>query len=259
MLVAVKESVLCLGLGLRAALRPAVIGKMLGLWLMVMLAWVVVFALAFSKIQVWVLKAWHALVAGFWHGFTLLTHHEVAAQAISQAPTVTTKVFTFVLMVLLFGLLTVITVRVLTDSLVIGWVRPAILPMYPPFAPVQVGLLKQLRNTTWLRNQFGPMFTVILLTLPLMLVPVLNGALLFLLGSYLNVRGLVNDALEDILDVDAQRALIARNRLPMLVLGVGLSFLFMIPFVSLLAPAILAASVTHFCLRAHLQPHTTVK
>lgn len=102
------------------------------------------------------------------------------------------------------------------------------------------------------------MLIILAAGLLLLVIPVLGGILFFLLASYLNVRSLVNDALEDLATVEERRTIVQAMRLPMLLLGIAVAGLLLIPLAGLFVPAILGASVCHLCMRALVKMRSTV-
>ncbi|NLR74521.1 EI24 domain-containing protein [Leeia aquatica] len=85
----------------------------------------------------------------------------------------------------------------------------------------------------------------LLLALVCLALPVIGGALLFVLVSYFNVRSLANDALDGLADEPMVRQLLRSNRLRMIGLGILLSLFALVPFIGLFLPAIIAAASCH--------------
>ncbi|WP_262489863.1 EI24 domain-containing protein [Hymenobacter terrenus] len=81
-------------------------------------------------------------------------------------------------------------------------------------------------------------------------IPVVNGILILLIGCYYSAKSLVGDALEDVATFEEQKQLTRDNRLGILVMGLLHFALLLVPFVGLLAPAIIGSSMCHFCFRA---------
>jgi uncharacterized protein involved in cysteine biosynthesis len=67
--------------------------------------------------------------------------------------------------------------------------------------------------------------------------------------GYINVRSLMNDALDGLVSESERRAIIESNRLTMLLIGALLEGIVLIPIVGLFAPSILGLSVCHLCMR----------
>jgi uncharacterized protein involved in cysteine biosynthesis len=78
---------------------------------------------------------------------------------------------------------------------------------------------------------------------------VANVVLLFVLFGYLNVRTLVNEALDGLATRDEQRALIRQARFRMIILGTLLGGVPAIPVLGLMSPAWVGAATCHLCLR----------
>ncbi|MCW7538463.1 EI24 domain-containing protein [Aquabacterium sp. A7-Y] len=228
----------CIGLGLRDGLKPRLILQSLAIWAAVLLVWSLVF---------WIFSdAVHALslhvVDWIVRGAGALVRSEATGPA--GPPGTASNFAAGVVSFLAFILLCLITARLLVDFFLMGTIRAIVRPRYPTLEAWGGGSWK-----ASLRNTVGPLVTLVLLALPLMLVPVLNVVALFLLFNYLNVRGLVPDALEDIAKDEEVRRLIQGSRIEMMVLGALLVPVLMIPPLSLLAPSVLGASVTHLAFR----------
>jgi uncharacterized protein involved in cysteine biosynthesis len=80
-------------------------------------------------------------------------------------------------------------------------------------------------------------------------IPGIGPALLFLLMGYINVRSLMNDALDGLVSERDRRTIIESNRLTMLLIGALLEGVVLIPMIGLFAPSILGMSVCHLCMR----------
>lgn len=78
-----------------------------------------------------------------------------------------------------------------------------------------------------------------------LLIPVVGSVLMLALSSYLNVRSLVNDALDGVASDDEVRALIRGSRLPMLGLGALITLTVLIPMAGLLVPVLAGTSTCH--------------
>lgn len=84
----------------------------------------------------------------------------------------------------------------------------------------------------------------------LLLIPLLGAVLFLMLAGYLNVRGLVNDALDGVATVAERQAILRSHRTAMLLVGVSVPVLAVIPLLALVVPSVLGASVCHLCLQA---------
>lgn len=87
-------------------------------------------------------------------------------------------------------------------------------------------------------------------TLPLWLIPGMALVLPVLLSAYLNQRAYRYDALMQHADTGEMRAVIARERGALYLLGVGAGLLSYVPVANLLAPAFAGLAFVHFCLEA---------
>jgi len=74
--------------------------------------------------------------------------------------------------------------------------------------------------------------------------------LFFVLASYLNVRGLVNDAVDGLATDEQRRAIIQARRVEMTLLGVLVGLFTLVPFAGFLSPVVLGAGVCHLGMRA---------
>ncbi len=146
----------------------------------------------------------------------------------------------FLLLLVLMGVF--LAVRVGTELFLMPQVQQHVRRHYPAFPPSETSApaLEPLKRTV----KFG---ALALCALPCLLVPGLNILVGVGFFGYLNVRTLVNDALEGIAPPDEQRAVIRAARSRMVLLGIVLTGAFAIPFVGLIGPAWTAASVCHLC------------
>jgi hypothetical protein len=228
----------CIGLGLRDGLKPRLILQSLAIWVAVLLLWGLVFRIFSDGMHAMSLH----LVDWIVRGAGALVRSEAAGPA--SPPGAAANFAAGVVSLFAFILLSLVTARMLVDFFLMGTIRAIVRLRYPTLEAWPGGSWK-----ASLRNTVGPVVMLVLVALPLMLIPVLNVIALFLLFNYLNVRGLVPDALEDMAKDQEVRRLIEDSRIEMMVLGALLVPVLMIPPLSLLAPSVLGASVTHLAFR----------
>lgn len=223
-LAASSEALACLVLGLREGLRPRLALASAVVAVVSVLTWLVVLLLARNPV-------WRAAEAA-------------AAWALPEFALALSGVVAFVLVATTFVLLVVLSIRVYQELFLMSRIQAQCLVQYPALAAGATGSWAADLSST-LRQ-----FAVMLVSFPLLLIPLLGGVLYLLLGCYLNVRGLMDDALEN-LATPAERELIVKSsRWSILGLGLATAGLLLIPFAGLLMPSVLGASVCHLCLRA---------
>jgi uncharacterized protein involved in cysteine biosynthesis len=136
------------------------------------------------------------------------------------------------------------TVRIEVEFLLMPVIRKVVEKHYPPFPPRPAySLITSVANVA----KTGAL--AIFLGLPFLLIPVANVVLLFVLFGYLNVRTLVNEALDGLATRDEQRLLIRSTRLRMIFMGTLLGGAPAIPLLGLMTPAWIGAATCHLCLR----------
>jgi hypothetical protein len=164
------------------------------------------------------------------------------AQSAHDLLGVSFDVVTWIAVGVLFVLSVLVGVTAASELFLMRQVRVRVLPQYPAFAApdAKSGPLASVGRLV----KFG---SITLLSLPLLLIPVLNVIISIGLFGYLNVRTLVNDALEGIASPGEQRAVIIRARLRLLLLGLLLVAALAIPFAGLIGPGWIAAATCHLC------------
>ena len=83
--------------------------------------------------------------------------------------------------------------------------------------------------------------------------PVVEGILILLVGCYFSARSLAGDALEEPATVLEQKQFLRENRLEILAPGLLHFALLLVPFVGLLAPAIMGFSRCYLCSQASVR------
>lgn len=89
-----------------------------------------------------------------------------------------------------------------------------------------------------------------IVTLPLWLIPGMALVLPVLLSAYVNQRAYRYDALMQHADAGEMRAVVARERGALYLVGVGAGLLSYVPVANLLAPAFAGLAFVHYCLEA---------
>lgn len=147
-----------------------------------------------------------------------------------------------------------ITVRVLAELFLMGYVQKQALKSYPALANITTAnrASDNVSFGVWIR----PWAALILLGPLFLLLPVVGGVLLFVLLSYLNSRFLVNDAAENIASSTEVYHFIKVSRIELLALGVLATLLNFVPLFGLLSPWATGSAVCHLTMR-HLTRHST--
>ncbi len=249
------ESTKCLALGFRDALHPRLIGFSLGVWLVTFAVWLSVFIIWWDAIGLLATFLAEFIALGIFMfmpqrmPFGLAQTTSTLSEMANIGPalmgtSVALVVLHYLLIAALFAGAMLISIRVLLELFLMGRIQKQALKTYPH--------LPTDRSTSFyagIRNLFGSWFTFLIGGGICLMIPVLNGVLLFGVLSYLNVRGLVNDALDGIADDNECRQVIESQRLTMTVLGIGLVGIMLIPFVALIGPTLTGSSVCHLCIR----------
>ena len=217
-----SESIACIATGVRDGFHPRLILQSLAIWLASLLLWGTVFGI------------WHAEIHGLFEQLQSRIFGSFRGAAAMA------WLATFVA----FVLATLLTARGLVDLFLMPTIQTLVLRRHPG--------LERIDGGSWrmgLLNSVGHYVTIALIALPLMLVPVVNVIALFLLFNYVNVRGLVPDALDGVASSEEVRALIKGSRVEMTVLGTLATLVMMIPPITLVGPSFFGAAVTQFSLR----------
>lgn len=251
LLGAVRESLVCLALAFRSSLRPGIAMRSAGLCLLVFAVWSWVFYRYFQPIgtTAGILSAFVVLggaalglipgMAG--GGAASITGMAGIAPALAML-VVYVVVLTGAVLVVGYAGVIVATIRLALRWVLFGKVRERVQARYPTLEPSQV------ESSGWLigvREQLGPWLGASLGMLLCLLVPVVNGVLLFLLLAYLNVRFLVGPALAGIANGEERMRVVRRQRGAMVAFGVLILLLALVPVLNLLLPALLGAGACH--------------
>ncbi|ATC63018.1 hypothetical protein CMV30_03025 [Nibricoccus aquaticus] len=249
----IREAFTCALLGLRDGFTFRMIAFSLGLWAGALALWAILLVFAWTPIKTAAafLTAWSLL--GLFRLFPnwlpasaqeKITGVPLADGAAALLGNVTFGTATWIMLVLLILVAVYATVRIAVEFLLMPVIRQAVEKHYPPFPPrPPYSLLSSVTNVA----KTGAL--AVLLGLPFLLIPVANVVLLFVLFGYLNIRTLVNEALDGLATRDEQRLLIRRARLRMIFLGTLLAAAPAIPILGLMTPAWIGAATCHLFLR----------
>jgi hypothetical protein len=250
---AFSEAVACWVRGLRDAFSLRLLLTSAALWLGALLLWGLLLVFAHDLLRAvggWI-AAWGLLGLFVWFPGLLpeswqaklvgVPLTEGAANLLGWA--YSTAAWLAVVLLVILGI--VATARVAMEFFLMPQVQRQVVPQYPPLAPP---LAKgRLWDPVVRATRFGVMAAC---GLPLLLIPVVNIIVSFGFFGYLNVRTLVNDALENIASPEEQRAVVRASRGRLVLLGALLTAAFMLPLVGLLGPAWTGAATCHLCVRA---------
>lgn len=219
----IQESFICVALSLRDGLQPPISLISAMIWIISVMGWAVVFFFA----------------------------HTPLLQALPEIPQLLPSInsaLRYLAVGALYIALVFITVRVSVEIWLMKRIQKFCLKYYPGLSlSHKRSILVSVRDAPKTAGTFliGGAICLIL--------PVAGPTLLFLLISYLNVRSLMNDALDELVSESDRRKIIESNRLSMLLIGALLGGLVLIPVIGLFAPSILGTSVCHLCMRQTLK------
>ena len=249
------EALKCIALAIKDSLSPKIVFYSVAIWGGSFLFWAGIFWWQWARIVVLGKIGAAFLALGIFVFFPGLLGAGAATQAaMASAPVAAVAasagftIVSYVLVAVVFVLLVLISVRILLEAVLMGYVQTRTLRRYPE--------LQKGADNNWLANlrgASGSTIKALLITLVCLFIPVINGLLIFLIACYYSARSLVGDALEDLATVQEQRQFIRENRLGILLMGLLHFALLLIPFVGLLAPAIIGSSMCHFCMRGKVR------
>ncbi|MFT3870920.1 MAG: hypothetical protein QM715_20900 [Nibricoccus sp.] len=251
----VPDAVTCVALGLRDAISRKLILFSIGLWSSALVLWCIVLVAAWSAIKSFagLIAAW--MLLGIFSIFpnwlpasaqAKLAGVPLPVGAEALLGPVFHGVTWFVLMLLVVAGVT-ITVRIGLEFFLMPLIRSQVLRSYPPFPTHPTSSL-----FTPIKNAAKTATLVIAIGLPCLLIPVANVVLLFMLFGYLNVRTLVNEALDGLASPEEQRRVIQIARWRMVLVGSLLAAAVTVPFAGFIAASWTGASTCHLCLRTLL-------
>lgn len=250
---ALRDALVSALLGLRDGFSLRMIAFSLGLWAGALLLWTAILVFAWTQVKAFAafVTAWSLL--GVFRLFPTwlpasaqakITGVPLAEGANSLLGPITFGTSTWIVLVLLILIAVYATVRIAVEFWLMPVIRKVVEKHYPPFPPhPPYSLLYSVTNVA----KTGALAVV--LGLPFLLIPVANVVLLFVLFGYLNVRTLVNEALDGLASREEQRVLIRRARLRMIFLGTLLGGAPAIPVLGLMTPAWVGAATCHLYLR----------
>lgn len=241
-----KEVLIVLKLAIQDGIRPQLLGTSLVIGVGAVLLWAIIFGVFWTPIYQGV-----ATVAG-WILMALLLALFVAAGMAHTGGQLgdflqqVHVVFTWSLLIVLFLLLVIVTVRIALELILMSRIQKQCLKRYDN--------LPQNVQNAWhggLVDTIKTMSAFVFGTVIGLFIPLIGGLLVLALGAYLNIRSLINDALEGVATDEERKALIKSNRRKMLLLGLLFTPMMLIPLAGLFVPVFMGASVVHLMVRAH--------
>ena len=232
------EALHCFTLGLRDALRLRLALVSIFIWTLALVFWGVVLVVFHAEAAALVGQA----LSTIWSAAPSWMNPAVA---VAQNPWVQGTV-SFLLLMLGYWIVCLITVSLLMELMLMQRVQAVCLPRYPTLQ----GLHIQNDRIAAVLDTVGTLAAMVVGSLVCLLIPVVGGALALVLVGYLNVRGLVGDALDGVATDQERRQIIERHRPQMVVLGLLCSVLLFIPLLGLWMPAVLGAATAHLGMRA---------
>lgn len=215
----IRESLICVSLALKDGFKPPISLISALIWTASVIGWGIVFYFVKDPI------------------FHALPELPQLIPALSQG-------LRYLVVAVLYIALVIITVRVSIELWLMKRIQKFCLTYYPGLSlKHKTSVLVSLRDAPKSAGTFlfGGLICLV--------IPGFGPALLFLLMGYINVRSLMNDALDGLVSESDRRAIIESNRLTMLLIGALLEGIVWIPIVGLFAPSILGLSVCHLCMR----------
>jgi hypothetical protein len=215
----IRESLICVALALKDGFKPPISLISAMIWIASVVGWGIVFYFIKDPI------------------FHALPELPQLIPAISEG-------LRYLVVAVLYISLVIITVRVSIELWLMKRIQKFCLTYYPDLSlKHKTSILVSLRDAPKSAGTF--LFGGLIC----LMIPGIGPALLFLLMGYINVRSLMNDALDGLVSESERRAIIESNRLTMLLIGALLEGIVLIPIVGLFAPSILGLSVCHLCMR----------
>ena len=245
-----REALKCLVLSFKDSLKPKVVFHLLAIWLVSLAFWGLLFYWQWDKIlhAAQAVAAYVGLVAFIsLASYSWLTSTAGVVEGIKTGFWVGYGgiVLMYALVALPFVLLVLLSVRVLLEVFLMKHVQKQTLTRYPQ--------IEKGAPSKWLdglRLSSGNNVKALLVAFFSLFIPFVNGVVLLFVGCYFSAKFLVGEALEDLATAQEVKQFTGENRLGILVLGLLQFGVFLIPFVGLLAPAIMGSSTCHFCFRA---------
>jgi len=215
----IRESLLCVALSLRDGIQPPIALISAAIWAATILTWTIAF-------------------------FFITPPLMRALPEIPQLIPILNQTLRYLVVATLYVGLVLITVRVAIELWLMKRIQKFCLNYYP-------GLSLSHKSSILVSVRDAPKSagTFLVGGLICLVIPGIGPALLFLLMGYINVRSLMNDALDGLVSNEDRRTIIESNRLSMLLIGGLLEGLMLIPIVGFFAPSILGTSVCHLCMR----------
>lgn len=254
-----REAMACILLGAREAFTPRAMLTSVTMWFATAAVWLVVFLMYCEPLleKVQFLVTLLVFGAAILMPGVLAFGTGMAGAAVGAAVALGGGVLlSWVLLACAYLAVVVLSVRILLEFVLMGRVQKQALRRYPSLtsrgqASTDAGKNNMGRD---LRNGLGP-WAGLLGGLVCLVLPFVGGMALFVLLSYLNVRFLVNDAMQGLADARQVREFVSTHRLHMLSLGLLLTATSFVPLLGLLMPWLSGSAVCHLCMRqlSHVQ------
>ncbi len=241
----VSQAASAASLGLKDGLRPQLLMLSIGvavgaggLWLLVFMVW---------STEIWQM----AQVAAHWFFSGAAAASEAPVAQVGWWATIwggVTQGLSWLVALLIslaaFALLVMLSMQILLELFLMPLVQRQCLLRYPSLKLGGEGSLRFNILTTL------KLLGVLVLGLPLWLIPVVGPLTHLALLAYLNIRSLVNDALDGVATLEERQALVPAHRGAMLCLGLMMQLMMMIPLVGLIMASVMGASVCHLFMPA---------
>ena len=238
------EALHCFALAMREAMRPALLIWSVLLVCGVLLFWTVVWIFFGGEIRDAILGASQWAIEALFYSQGSAPQHGFSYWLVNILQWFN-SLFSYVLWFLTYLLCVLLSLRLLLELLLMGRIQAQCLISYPQLsAGVKTSYLRVMLDALWM------LLLSLGLTILCLLLPVVGGVLLFIGLSYLNIRSLVNDALDGLASSAQRRALIRQHRMSMLWLGMLISVWMFIPLLGLIGPLLMGAGACHLLMRA---------
>lgn len=241
-----SEAFRCFSLALREAMRPSLIAWSVFLFMGVFVFWSVIWLFFGTDIRDAILAASQWLIEALFYQQGVAPQAGLSAWLV-QGLQWFNALFSYVLLLVSYLLCVLLSLRLLLELLLMARIQAQCLQSYPQLsAGVKASYFHVLFDALWM------LFLSLAVTLLCLLIPVVGGVILFVALSYLNIRSLVNDALDGLASTAQRRELIRQHRASMLLLGILISGWMLIPVLGLIGPLLLGAGSCHLFMRALL-------
>lgn len=250
MIASFREAVACMLLGIRSALTLRSIVFSISLWIVAIGLWGSIFFMFREQVSQLATAAVAVVVFGLTSLFPGLmpSSSGVVGGGIGTAiATISTVALSWLAIALAYVIAVIITVRVMAELFLMGYVQKQALKSYPNLTSLDKA--SRTSNSMSFGMWVRPWAALILLGPLCLILTVIGGVFLFVLLSYLNSRFLVNDATSNIASTTEVYQFIKTNRIELLALGVLSTLLNFVPLFGLLSPWATGSAVCHLTMR----------